>query len=418
MTFKPLTIPAIAILSTALIALAPHHQARADSALDDDAMSRLSGSAAFRQFIDDMRPIALKKGISARVYDQAMRGLTADPKVEKLAIHQPEFNTTIWDYLNTRVNGKRITMGRKMKARHAATIAAIEKRYGVDRHILLAIWGMETNYGSFKGKMNVIRSLATIGYQGRRAKFGRTQLVAALQILQNGDVSLKDFTGSWAGAMGHTQFIPTTYNAHAVDWTGDGKRDIWNSVSDALASTANYLQKSGWKPTRPWGWEVKLPKNFNYNNVGPSGKRTTLKWKKLGVSPANGRRYGVDDVVARLILPAGAKGPAFLVTDNFKAILAYNSSQSYALAVAHLADRIRGGRPFRAKWPVNDKPLTGDERRELQRALTAHGFDTGGTNGRIGRNTLAAIRAYQKKTGLPPDGYASQSLLKHLRANR
>ncbi len=414
MDLKHLTTPALFIFAATLLP----NSLQADTALDDDTLSRLSGSAAFRQFIDDMRPKALKKGVSARTYDQAMRGLKPDPKVEKLATNQPEFNTTIWKYLNTRVNSKRITKGRQMKARHGAAIAAIEKRYGVDRHVFLAIWGMETNYGGYTGNMSIVRSLATIGYQGRRAAFGQQQLLAALQILQKGDVKINQFTGSWAGAMGHTQFIPTTYNAHAVDWTGDGKRDIWNSVSDALASTANYLNKSGWRPTRPWGWEVKLPKGFDYRNLGPSGKRTTLKWKKLGVVPANGERFGVADEIARLILPAGAKGPAFLVTENFKAILAYNSSQSYALAVGHLADRIRGGKPFKASWPVSDKPLSSDERRELQQTLTGKGFDTGGTNGRIGRNTLSAIRAYQRKAGLPPDGYASSSLLKHLRANR
>lgn len=418
MMFETLTKTSLAafVLSASMLVLPP--DAHADSALDDNALAKLSGSAAFRQFIDDMRAVALKKGISARTYDRATNGIKPDPKVEKLATNQPEFNTSIWKYLNTRVSAKRINTGRQMKTRHAAAIAAIEKRYGVDRHIFLAIWGMETNYGDFKGNMNVIRSLATIGYQGRRAKFGRQQMLAALKILQHGDIDPAHFTGSWAGAMGHTQFIPTTYNAHAVDWTGDGKRDIWNSVSDALASTANYLHKSGWRPTRPWGWEVRLPKGFDYKNIGPAGKRTTAQWKKIGVVPANGERFGIDKEMARLILPAGARGPAFLVTANFKAILAYNSSLSYALAVGHLADRIRGGKPFRAKWPVNDKPLSGKQRRELQTLLTSHGYDTGGTNGRIGRNTLAAIRAYQRKVGLPPDGYASANLLKHLKSNR
>jgi len=410
-------IPALALIAT-LSASLSLQQSHADTILDDAGLSRLSGSASFRQFIDDTRPKALKKGVSRQLYDRALSRLAPDPEIEKLATRQPEFNTTVWKYINTRVNNTRITKGRQMKARHAATIAAIEKRYGVDRHIVLAIWGMETNYGGFKGKKSIIRSLATLGYQGRRAKFGQTQLIAALQILQKGDVPLGQFTGSWAGAMGHTQFIPTTYNTHAVDWTGDGKRDIWNSVADALASTANYLNKSGWRANRPWGWEVTLPKNFNYRYLGPAGKRTTLQWRKLGVKPANGKRFGVADVVARLILPAGAKGPAFLVTKNFRAILAYNSSQSYALAVGHLADRIRGSGPFLGKWPTKDKALSRTQRRELQRMLTARGFDTGGTNGRIGRNTLAAIRAYQRKVGLPPDGYASSNLVQRLRAGR
>lgn len=415
MTLKNLIIPGTTACLILAATLVFSDSSQADSARDDEALSRLSGAAAFQQFIDDMRSKALKRGISAQIYNQATRGLKTDPRVVKLSSNQPEFNTQIWKYLNTRVSSKRITTGRQMKARHAATLAAISKRYGVDRHILLAIWGMETNYGSYKGNMSIVRSLATIGYQGRRAKFGRKQLLAALDILQKGDIPVSKFTGSWAGAMGHTQFIPTTYNSYAVDWTGDGKRDIWNSVSDALASTANYLSKSGWKPTRPWGWEVTLPKGFNYNTVGPSGKRTTKRWKALGVKPARGKYFGTDDEIARLILPAGAKGPAFLITQNFKAILAYNASVSYALAVGHLADRIAGKNPFRAKWPINDRPLSSKERHELQKRLTAKGFDTGGITGRFGRTTSAAIKAYQRKTGLVPDGYANHNLLNRLR---
>ena len=419
MKFKNLMIPTrttslkLATLLAASLVFSGH--SLADSARDDEALSRLSGAAAFRQFIDDMRPIARKKGVSAQIYRQATRGLKVNPKVLKLASRQPEFNIPVWQYLETRVSAKRITTGRKMKARHASRLAAIEKRYGVDRHILLAIWGMESNYGSYKGNLSIIRSLATLGFQGRRAKFGRQQFVAALQILQRGDIPLNKFTGSWAGAMGHTQFIPTTYNGYAVDWTGDGKRDIWNSVSDALASSANYLSKSGWKPTRPWGWEVKLPKGFDYRKVGPAGKRTTKKWKKIGVKPARGKYFGTDDEIARLILPAGTKGPAFLVTENFKAILAYNNSVSYALAVAHLADRIAGRGGFKGKWPTRDKPLSSDQRREIQSLLAARGFDPGSRSGYFGRKTLAAIRAYQKKAGLAPDGYADHKLLNHLR---
>ncbi len=418
MKVKHLIIPALAILTAVSGTMMLSPTGRADPAPDDTASLRLSDSAAFRKFIFATRKIALKKGVSRQLYDRATFGLKPDPEVKKLASHQPEFNTPIWQYINTRVSPERIAKGREMKIRYASTIAAIEKRYNIDRHVLLAIWGMESNYGSHKGKKSIVRSLATLGYQGRRSKFGQSQLIAALQILQRGDVNLDQFTGSWAGAMGHTQFIPTTYNAHAVDWTSDGKRDIWNSVGDALASTANYLNKSGWRATRPWGWEVSLPRNFNYRNVGPAGRRTTLKWRELGVKPANGKRFGVANEIARLILPAGAKGPAFLVTRNFKAVLAYNSSQSYALAVGHLADRISGSGAFIGKWPTTDIALSRDERRELQRALTARGFNTGGTKGHIGRNTLAAIRAYQIKVGLPPDGYASASLLKLLRSGR
>jgi len=418
MKYKHLMILTVAATITASGVVISPTLVKAHGAADDETATQPVNSAAFRKFIDNTRARALKKGVSVQLYNRAMVGLKPDPDVLKRAAHQPEFSTPIWKYIEKRVSATRIDTGKKMKSRYATTVAAIEQRYGVDRHILLAIWGMESNYGSFKGKKSVVRSLATLGYKGRRAKFGRQQLLAALQILQRGDVPLSQFTGSWAGAMGHTQFIPTTYNAYAVDWTGDGKRDIWNSISDSLASTANYLKKSKWRPTRPWGWEVTLPKNFNYRNVGTAASRTTLKWKNIGVVPANGERFGVADEVARLILPAGAKGPAFLVTRNFRAILAYNNSVSYALAVGHLADRIRGGGTFRGKWPVKDIPLTSKERKELQRLLTARGYNTKGTNGRIGRNTLAAIRAYQLKVGMATDGYASARLLKRLRSAR
>lgn len=390
----------------------------ADTAQDDKALTTLSGNAAFKQFITDFRPTALKKGIPAALYDRSMAALKPDPEVEKRANNQPEFNTPVWKYIETRVNDKRIATGRKMKTDYAAVIDAIEKRYGVDRNIFLAIWGMESNFGSHKGELSVIRSLATIAYQGRRTGFGRSQLLAALKILQRGDISASRFVGSWAGAMGHTQFIPTTYNAHAVDWTGDGKRDIWNSVPDALASTASYLQKSGWKSGRPWGWEVKLPANFDYEHSAPAKRRTIAKWKKLGIVPANGTAFGAKNEIARLILPAGAKGPAFLVTANFKAILAYNASISYALAVGHLADRIRGGKPFVGAWPHEELPLNLSERREMQRILTAMGYDTRGVKGRIGPGTRAAIRAFQKRVGLKPDGYASKTLLDKVRSHK
>lgn len=389
--------------------------ASADTARDDQALTKLSGQAAFAQFIEDFRATAVKKGIPAPLYDREMRGLSADPEVEKRANNQPEFDTPIWQYLQTRVNAQRIATGREMKNRHAALIRAIEARYGVDRHIFLAIWGIESNFGSHKGELRILRSLATIAYQGRRTEFGRSQLVAALKILQHGDISSENFTGSWAGAMGHTQFIPTTYNAHAVDWTGDGKRDIWNSVADALASTASYLKKSGWQPSRPWGWEVKLPARFDYEHSDPARRRTVAKWKKLGVLRANGKPFGHTNEVARLILPAGAAGPAFLITGNFKAILAYNASISYALAVSHLADRIRGDKPFIGAWPITDLPLNLSQRREMQKILTAMGYDTRGTKGRIGPGTRAAIRSFQKKHGLKPDGYASVTLLEKIR---
>ena len=392
------------------------HAAKAD--FDYNGLARLSGDARFRHFVRTFWPTARARGISKKLYDHAFAGLVSDPLVIKRASHQPEFTTPVWVYLEKRVSDKRIARGREMLKAHGARLRAIEKRYGVDRHILLAIWGMESNYGSHKGKLGVIRSLATLAYTGRRRRFGRSQLIAALKILQRGDITKNQFTGSWAGAMGHTQFIPTTYNAYAVDWTGDGKRDIWNSMSDALASTAHYLAKSRWRPGRPWGWQVKLPRNFNYALSGRRGHRTVAKWRALGVLPATGGHFGVDDVDAYVIMPAGVKGPAFLVTRNFRAILAYNNAISYALSVGHLADRIRGAPPFTGTWPVANLPLRRKQRIEMQKRLSRYGFKTGGFSGRIGPRSRAAIRAYQIKSGLAPDGYAGLKLLEHLRGKR
>lgn len=396
----------------------PSLVAQAENAKDDTAYSTSTQSNKFSTFLRQFRPIAINSGISRKLYDNVTRGLTPDKRVLKLLGSQPEFNSQIWTYLEKRVSPQRITTGKKKKQQYAKAIAAIEQRYGVDRHILLSIWGMESNFGSFKGNMSTIRSLATMAYQGRRKNFGRIQLLAALKILQNGDISPKQFKGSWAGAMGHTQFIPATYNAHAVDWTGDGKRDVWNSVEDALASTANYLRKAGWRSNRPWGWEVKLPAKFDYSLAGKSGSRTVSKWVRLGIRPASFKNFGGFNEITRLIIPAGSKGPAFLITDNYKAILAYNRSHSYALAVGHLADRIAGRGKFKTSWPVGDKPFNRAERKELQRLLTAKGFNTGGIDGRMGGKTLAAIAAYQKSIGLISDGYANQSLLNRLRSNK
>lgn len=415
MTTAMLKMIAALVLPAALLAASPLLADRADS----DALARLSQAAAFRQFIDEMRPRALAAGISRKTVDAAFAALSPDPKVIELASNQPEFNTPVWEYIATRVNKRRIATGRAMARKFNRRLRAIEKRFGVDRRILLAIWGMETNYGAFKGDMNIIRSLATLAFTGERQRFGRTQLVAALKILDKGDVRPAEFKGSWAGAMGHTQFIPTTYNRFAVDWTGDGTRDIWNSVSDALASTANYLASSGWKSGRPWGWEVRLPKGFDTHLVGRDNARSLKAWSRLALRPYARRRFAAPaTTTAWLILPAGRTGPAFLVTANFKAILAYNNSIAYALSVGHLADRIGGGRPFRGRWPVDAPRLSREQRIELQKRLAGLGYYDGELEGRFGRKTFAAILKYQKAVGLPGDGYADITLLEHLRKGR
>jgi membrane-bound lytic murein transglycosylase B len=273
---------------------------------------------------------------------------------------------------------------------------------------------MESNYGQDKGSMGVMRSLATLAYEGRRRDYARPQIIAALKILQSGVVPAEGFLGSWAGAMGHTQFIPTSYLAFAVDWTGDGVRDIWGSESDALASTANYLAKSGWSSSRPWGWEVALPAGFDRSLIGRARPRTIAEWRKIGVKPIKGD-FGRGDTKGFIIVPQGIDGPAFLVTQNFNAIMAYNESHSYAIAVGHLADRIRGQGPIVAQWPDQEIDLSFAERVEMQKRLIRHGFPTGGTDGRFGARTYEAILAFQKSRRLDLDGLPTRALLVELR---
>ena len=373
-------------------------------------------SAAFNQWVEGLWPEARKRGVSRNTFQRAFKGVTPDPEVIRKAEHQPEFAKPVWKYLASAVSKKRIENGREMLRKHGRLLIRIEERYGVDRHILLAVWGMESSYGQFKGDKRVIRSLATLAYQGSRKKFGRAQLLAALQILQRGDISPGKMTGSWAGAMGHTQFIPTTYNAHAVDFTGDGRRNIWESQADALASTANYLKVSKWRPGETWGYEVYLPKNFNHAFTGRKTVKTLAQWRALGVRRAKGKSFPRPDDRASIILPAGSKGPAFAVINNFRSILRYNNAISYGLAIGHLADRIRdpatGG--FSKPWPVDYLPLARSQRFELQRLLAAQGLLRGDADGILGSQTRAAVRAYQRATGMAVDGYPSVVVLKRL----
>ena len=373
----------------------------------------------FEAFIQNsLWPRAKAAGIPRDLFDRAFKGITEpDPRVLKLAANQPEFTSTTGDYLAKAVTPIRISTGKTKTAEEEALLSAIEKKYGVDRHILLGIWGMESNFGKDKGSMSVIRSLATLAYSGRRKAYGNAQLIAALKILQKGVAKPEDFKGSWAAAMGHTQFIPTSYLSYAVDWTGDGTKDIWNSRQDALASTANYLAKAGWKSDRPWGWEVTLPKGFDVALIGRSKWRSVAEWEKLGVKRADGQKFGSRDAQAFVMVPQGVNGPRFLVTGNFLAIMDYNLSHSYALAVGHLADRIRGMGPIQAAWPDVDFGLSYEQRVELQKRLNALGFKTGGSDGRFGARTYEAVIAYQAKNGLPLDGRPSLKLLEHMRKN-
>jgi membrane-bound lytic murein transglycosylase B len=370
----------------------------------------------FEAFIQTLWPQVKAAGISRDLFDEAFAGVTEpDAAVLKLAKVQPEFTSTTSEYLAKAVTNIRIETGKSKKAELAPLLKAIEAKYGVDRHILLGIWGMESNFGKDLGSMSVMRSLATLMYAGRKRDYARGQLTAAFKILQRGIRKPNNFTGSWAAAMGHTQFIPTSYLAYAVDWTGDGKKDIWGSYEDALASTANYLAKAGWRSDRPWGLEVKLPEGFNRALIGRKTWKSFAQWSKLGIAPATGGKFAAPDAEAFVMIPQGIDGPAFLVTKNFLAIMDYNFSHSYAIAVGHLADRIRGGGPIQGTWPDTGFDLSFEQRVEIQKRLSALGFETGGSDGRFGARTYEAVIAFQRKAGLPLDGKPSLQLLERLR---
>ncbi|MBI1260868.1 MAG: lytic murein transglycosylase [Rhizobiales bacterium] len=373
---------------------------------------------SFQEWVKGFRVEALKAGISADVFDRAFRGVTPDPEVVAADQSQPEFTKAVWEYLGSALSDKRVATGKQLIAERKALLDRIEQTYGVPRETVVAIWGLESGYGQFQGSMNVVRSLATIAYEGRRPEFGRSQLIAALKIIQAGDIAPDAMLGSWAGAMGQTQFIPTTYQIHAVDFDGDKRRDIWNSVPDALGSTAQYISHSGWKSDEVWGGEVRLPKDFDYAQADMSVKQPISYWAAKGVVPAAGGKFPAREypLEASILLPAGYRGPAFIVTENFRAVLAYNASTSYALAVCLLSDRFNDRGTLMADWPLSERPLARAERVELQRLLTEAGFDTGGIDGIIGYNSRKAIRAYQVKHKLPADGYPTASLLARLQS--
>ena len=374
--------------------------------------------AAFARYLKSMKSKAVRRGVSRSVVDAAFRNLRPDPEVLNLANFQPEFKLTAWAYLDKTVSDVRIANGKKNYAKQSKLLDALEARYGVPKRYIVAIWGLESRYGQRKGDIPVIQALATLGYTGKRKRFGRSQLIAALKILQRKDIALSKFTGSWAGAMGHTQFIPTTYNAYAVDWTGDGTRDIWNSIPDALASTASYLKVSGWQKGVPWGTEVKIPSKLSsrYAGIKKRKPRRVSEWIRLGVKPIGGGSFRAKQRRAWLILPSGRRGPAFLVYRNFRAIMRYNNSVKYALAVAHLGDRIIGRPEFRARWPRTGTPLMLAGRKELQIYLTKLGLYSGEIDGAVGRETEKAIRKFQRAKGLKPDAYPSVELLKRIKS--
>ncbi|KIZ38029.1 lytic murein transglycosylase [Stutzerimonas stutzeri] len=369
---------------------------------------------SFSQWREQFRAEALAAGISAATFDQAFAGVQPDPAVIEADRSQPEFTRPVWQYLEGAISPQRVRSGRRLLSEHATTLDQIEARYGVDRETLVAVWGLESSFGQIMGDKSVIRSLATLAHEGRRPAFAKSQLIAALEILQHGDVAPQRMRGSWAGAMGQTQFIPTTYNTHAVDFDGDGKRDIWNSSADALASAAHYLQASGWKQGKAWGFEVELPEGFDYALADTEIRKPLAEWRSLGLRNLPGDQ---EEASASLLLPAGHRGPAFLIMDNFRAILRYNNSSAYALAIGLLAENFQGKGEIAGSWPRGEQPLSRSERLELQERLVAQGFDPGTPDGIIGANTRKAIRGFQQRLGWPADGHPTQELLGRLRAH-
>lgn len=373
--------------------------------------------ANFRKWVSSFRTTAIQNGVSPSTFDRAFRGVDSpDPEVLRKARFQPEFNEPVWNYIDNRVNEHSVAVGQSMAKKWGPWLQRIEQRFSVDRNILLAIWSMESNYGEILKRddvmMDTIRSLATLAYADqRRAKFGRTQLIAAMKILQTGDIDRGHLTGSWAGAMGHTQFIPTSYQAYAVDMDGNGKRDIWNSIPDALGTAANLLHRNGWQPGRTWGYEVVLPAGRKF----PSGSLSAAEWQRLGVVRANGRPFPDANEKVTLKVLDGRQGPAFLMAKNFSVIKRYNNADKYALAVGLLADRIGGYQGLRQDWNRPFTPITMNEREELQTHLKALGYYDGNIDGKIGATSRKAIEAFQQRNGLQPDGHPSKEVLTVLR---
>lgn len=368
----------------------------------------------FQQWIAGFRDRALALGISAPTLDAALGGVSLRADVIQKDRNQGEFTRTIWDYLDRAVSEDRVAAGQKALKARAALLGRIEARYGVDRQILLAIWGLESSYGVVRGDIPTVAALATLAAATRRGPFFERELLAALRILQDGDVAPRAMQGSWAGAMGHTQFMPSSYLALAVDFDGDGKRDIWaDDPSDALASTAAFLARWGWQKGQPWGVEVTLPAGFDYRLSGERVQKAAADWQALGIARAGGGALP-ECGPSSILLPGGARGAAFLICPNFHVIEKYNPADAYVIAVGHLGDRILGGPPILAPWPRDLRALTLEERISLQHRLTLAGYDAGGADGRIGPLTQAAIRAFQSAQGLLPDGYASLEVLRRL----
>lgn len=375
-----------------------------------------AATAEFGICLEKLWPEAARRGVSRESYETYALAQTPDLKIMELLDAQPEFTKSIWDYLDLLVTDARMTRGRELLAEHRAVFDSVEKVYGVDRTIITAIWGIESNFGTSGGERPVVRSTATLACIGRRQNYFRDEFLSALEILHRGDVRPEHLKGSWAGAFGPTQFMPTSFKRYAVDFDGDGRRDVVASVPDLVASTANNLKKAGWVSGQTWGYEVTVPEGFNFLLADQSRQMTLHEWEQLGLRRIGNQPFPRPGDRAHLLVPAGARGPAFLMLNNFRVIMRYNPSEAYALAIGHLADRIRGGGSFAQPWPREQRVLSRAERYELQQLLSARGYDIGQPDGKLGGKTRSALRQFQVSVGEAPDGFASADVLTRLRS--
>ncbi len=381
--------------------------------------STYTSTSDFQGCLANLRSQAIASGVLASSYDRYTQNLKPDYSVIDKLNYQPEFSTAIWDYLSGLVDDERVQVGKQKLAQHRVVLNRVEQAYGVPAETVVAVWGVESNYGDISGKYPLLQALGTLSCEGRRQSYFRSEFFATMRILQRGDLTQDQLYGSWAGAFGHTQFMPSTYERLAVDFDGDGRRDLVSSTTDALASTANFLKRAGWQTGMPWGFEVTIPQDMSVAGESRRNKRSLNSWVAQGVSRADGTALIQGNLSgstpAGLITPSGANGPAFLVFKNFDAIYSYNAAESYGLAIAHLSDRLRGGTPFLTAWPTDDAGTSRAERREIQQFLIQRGYDIGVVDGLIGDKSRQAIQKEQSRLGLNPTGRAGQQILRAFR---
>jgi len=374
-------------------------------------------AANFNNCVASMWPDAARRNISRENFERFTTGLTPDLRIMDLMDAQPEFTKSIWDYLDILVSDARLAKGKETLAKYKIQFDAMERAYGVDRNIVAAIWGIESNYSTQIGDRSVLNSTATLACIGRRQAYFRDEFLSALEILHHGDLTVEQLHGSWAGAFGATQFMPTAFKRYAVDADGDGRRDVVDDPADLIASTANNLKKDGWQTGQSWGYEVSVPKGFNYMLADRARTMTMAQWEHLGVVRANNQPFPHPNEKAYLLAPAGAEGPGFLMMQNFRVIMKYNPAEAYALAIGHFADRLRGGQPLVQPWPRQERELSKAERLELQQLLAQRGFYKGMPDGQFGGETRQALRNFQASIGAPADGFATAGVLEQLRGH-